>query len=122
VCAMRGHIGGFSVSVIARTLSPDATIDVHGWMLPVTKFTAPEVERAAQLQIALKQKPLSNRHVVTSCRDACSQILDLVHASVHRANPRLSRAAVSTVIYDFEHLMLVYRRIALLTFGRRQTD
>lgn len=109
------------MSVIACALSPDATIDVHGWMLPVTKFTSAEVERAAQLDRALDHEPLSDRHVVTSCRDACSEVLDLVHASVHRANPRLSRAAVSTVIYDFEHLMLVYHRIALLTFGRCQT-
>ena len=110
------------MSVIACALSPDATIDVHGWMLPVTKFTSAEVERAAQLDRALDHEPLSDRHVVTSCRDACSEVLDLVHASVHRANPRLSRAAVSTVIYDFEHLMLVYHRIALLTLGRGQTD
>jgi hypothetical protein len=112
----------FSVSVIARTLPPDSMIEVHGWMLPVTKFTSAEVERAAQLQLALKHQPLSDRHVVTGCRDSCSQVLDLVHASVNRANPRFSRAAVSTVIYDFEHLILVYRRIALLTFGRGQTD
>ena len=110
------------VSVIARTLLSDATIDIHGWMLPVTRFTNAEVERGAQLNTALNHEPLSERHVVTSCRDACSQVLDLVHASVHRANPRFSRAAVSTVIYDFEHLMLVYHRIALLTFGRCHTD
>ncbi len=110
------------MSVIARTLPPDATIDVHGWTLPVTKFTTAEVERAAQLGRALNYEPVSERHVVTSCRDACSEVLDLVHASVRRANPRLSRAAVSTVIYDFEHLMLVYDRIARLTFGRRQGD
>jgi hypothetical protein len=91
-------------------------------MLPVTKFTRAEVERAAQLQIALNHEPLNDRHVVTSCRNACSPVLDLVHASVHRANPRFSRAAVSTVIYDFEHLMLVYYGIARLTFGRCQTD
>lgn len=110
------------MSVIAPTLPADATIDVHGWMLPVTKFTGAEVERAAQLDRALNHEPLSDHHVVTSCRDACSEVLDLVHASVHRVNPRFSRAAVITVIYDFEHLMLVYRRIALLTFGRRQAD
>ncbi len=110
------------VSAIDRTLPPDATIDVHGWMLPVTKFTSAEVERVAQLQIALNHQPRSDGHVVTSCRDACSQVLDLVHASVHRANPRFSRAAVSTVIYDFEHLILVYHRIGLVTLGRCQID
>ena len=107
---------------IACTLSPDATVDVHGWMLPVTRFTSAEVERAIQLQLTLNHEPLSDRHVVTGCRDACSQVLDLVHASVHRANPKFSRAAVSTVIYDFEHLMLVYHRIALLTFGQGHSD
>ena len=110
------------MSVISRTLPPDATIDVHGWILPLTKFTGAEVERAAQLQLAVNREPLSDGHVVTSCRDACSQVLDLVHASVHRANPKFSRAAVSTVIYDFEHLMLVYHRIARLTLGRCQSD
>lgn len=110
------------MSVTARTLAPDATIDVHGWMLPVTKFTGAEVERAAQLDRALNHEPLSDRHVVTSCRDACSEVLDLVHASVHRANPKFSRAAVSTVIYDFEHLMLIYHRIARLTIGQCQSD
>lgn len=110
------------MSVITRTLSPDATIDIHGWMLPVTKFTGAEIEHAAQLQEALNHEPLSDRHVVTGCRDACSQVLDLVHASVHRANPRFSRAAVSTVIYDFEHLMLVYHRIVRLSFGLCQTN
>jgi hypothetical protein len=102
---------------MARTL-PDATIDVHGWILPVTKFTTAEVERATQLKIALNRDPLSDRHVVTGCCDACSQVLDLVHASVQRASPRFSRAAVSTVIYDFAHLVLVYRRIARLTLER----
>lgn len=106
------------MSVIARTLTPDTTINVHGWMLPVTKFTEAEVERAAQLQKVLNHEPLRHGHVVTNCRDTCSQLLDLVHASVHRANPKFSRAALSTVIYDFEHLMLVYYRISLLTFGR----
>lgn len=106
------------MSVIARTLTPDTTINVHGWMLPVTKFTEAEVERAAQLQKVLNHEPLRHGHVVTNCRDTCSQLLDLVHASVHRANPKFSRAALSTVIYDFEHLMLVYYRIALLTFGQ----
>ena len=105
------------MSVIATALSPDATINVHGWMLPVTKFTAAEVERAVQLDRTLNHEPFNDRHVVTRCRDACSEVLDLVHASVHRANPRFSRAAISTVIYDFEHLMLVYHRIARLTLG-----
>ena len=105
------------MSVIATALSPDATINVHGWMLPVTKFTAAEVERAVQLDRTLNHEPFNDRHVVTHCRDACSEVLDLVHASVHRANPRFSRAAISTVIYDVEHLMLVYHRIARLTLG-----
>ena len=104
------------MSVIARIAPPETTINVHGWMLPVTKFMGAEVERAAQLDRALKHEPISDRQVVTNCPDECSQVLDLVYASVHRADPRFSRAAVSTVIYDFEHLMLVYHGIALLSF------
>ena len=50
------------MSVIATALSPDATINVHGWMLPVTKFTAAEVERAVQLDRTLNHEPFNDRH------------------------------------------------------------
>jgi hypothetical protein len=93
----------------------DAVLNVHGWMLPVTKFTIEEAKKALQLDNTLKTEVLAHGDVLTGCRKGCSEVLDLIYASVHRADPTLSRAAVSTLIYDFENLVTVYHRIATLT-------
>jgi len=93
----------------------DAVLNVHGWMLPVTKFTIEEAKKALQLDKTLKTEVLAHGDVLTDCRKGCSEVLDLIYASVHRADPTLSRAAVGTLIYDFENLVTVYHRIATLT-------
>lgn len=95
---------------------PDEIVNVHGWNLPVTKFTPTEVEKAIQLANDLKGETPAQSRVLRDCGRASSQLLNLVYASIHRGNPTLSLAAVITLIYDLQTLMSVCHRITLLTF------
>jgi hypothetical protein len=95
---------------------PDEIVNVHGWNLPVTKFTPAEVEKAIQSANDLKTETPAQGRVLRDCGKAGFQLLNLVYASIHRRNPTLSLAAVITLIYDFQTLMSVCHRITMLTF------
>jgi hypothetical protein len=102
----------------------DGHLKVHGWNLPVTRFTPEEFAKVVQLDKALKTEVvahggvlevLADGGVLKDCGEIGRQVLNLVYASIHRADPTLSLAAVSTVIYDFQDLMTVCHRITSLT-------
>jgi hypothetical protein len=90
-------------------------LDVHGWTLPVTRFTPEEFAKAVRLDKALRTEVPVHGGVLRDCGEIGRQVLKLVFASIHRADPTLSLAAVSTVIYDFQDLMTVCHQITLLT-------